>query len=301
MGLNSLQLGYFVRTAEIGQITLAAESLDVAQPALSQAIARLECQLGLVLLERHARGVSLTPAGEVFFGKAIELLAAESDAASAARSLARYERGVLEIGFLGDAPLMIARRVLDDFIATNPGVTVLLRGLPFPTRPVTRWLADVDGVVCHLPLPADGLEIATLWQEPRTVVLHSRHPLARRARLSVADVLDEGFYGHHSAVDPLWAAFWTLDDHRGTAPARITNDRAGSLPELVAAICSGRALRALPASTATAVATLGSGLAAFPLHDALPASCALVWSKPTSNPLVERLAESFAARAGAAG
>src|ERR1700731_752640 len=64
------QLHYFVTVAEEGQITRAAAKLHIAQPALSQAIAHLESELGVALLERHARGVSLTSAGEAFLPKA---------------------------------------------------------------------------------------------------------------------------------------------------------------------------------------------------------------------------------------
>ena len=51
-------------------MTRAARRLQLAQPALSQAIARLESQVGLRLLERNPRGVTVTPAGEAFLEKA---------------------------------------------------------------------------------------------------------------------------------------------------------------------------------------------------------------------------------------
>src|SRR5271165_6440278 len=85
-------LRYFVTVAEEGQVTRAAERLHIAQPALSQAIAQLECDLGLQLLERQPRGVTLTPAGEVFLEKARTVLAATKDAVLTAESLARTER-----------------------------------------------------------------------------------------------------------------------------------------------------------------------------------------------------------------
>ena len=95
------QLHYLVTVAEEGQITSAARKLHLAQPALSQAIAQLEAELGIELLERHPRGVTLTPAGETFLVKARRALAAEIDAAQTAQALARAARGAIAIGFVG--------------------------------------------------------------------------------------------------------------------------------------------------------------------------------------------------------
>ena len=68
--LRLRHLTYFVAIAERGQFAGAARSLGVAQPALSQAIAQLEAQVGVKLLDRHARGVTLTRAGERLYAKA---------------------------------------------------------------------------------------------------------------------------------------------------------------------------------------------------------------------------------------
>ncbi len=74
--LDLRQFLYFVTVVEEGQITRAATRLHVAQPALSQAIAKLEDSVGVRLLERHARGVTPTPAGAAFLEKARAALTA---------------------------------------------------------------------------------------------------------------------------------------------------------------------------------------------------------------------------------
>src|ERR1700694_2053288 len=103
---------YFVGVAEEGQITRAARNLHIAQPALSQAITHLETQLGVELLERPPRGVSLTDAGERFFTKARLALAAAADAELTAMSLTRAARNEIALGFLGSPPVLDAPALL---------------------------------------------------------------------------------------------------------------------------------------------------------------------------------------------
>jgi LysR family nitrogen assimilation transcriptional regulator len=67
--LTLRKLQCFVKTVELGSITQAAESLCIAQPALSLNIKQLEDCLGVALLTRHARGVDVTPAGELLYSR----------------------------------------------------------------------------------------------------------------------------------------------------------------------------------------------------------------------------------------
>lgn len=68
------QLAYFVKVVEVGNITRAAEQLNLAQTALGIQIRNLEDSLQIQLLDRHSRGVSATPAGMLLYQRAIEIL-----------------------------------------------------------------------------------------------------------------------------------------------------------------------------------------------------------------------------------
>src|SRR5258708_23639350 len=78
---NLRDLHFFVVAAEEGQMTRAATRLGVAQPALSQGIARLEGRVGTTLLERRARGVWLTPAVATVFARSRAVASAADEAA----------------------------------------------------------------------------------------------------------------------------------------------------------------------------------------------------------------------------
>jgi DNA-binding transcriptional LysR family regulator len=169
--LKQSHMAYFVKVAETGQITRAAQILHIAQPALSQAITQLEAQLGVKLLERHPRGVSLTPAGAVFLEKARVALDAQADAAATAASLARDLRGALRIGFLSVPPMLMAPNLLAAFARANPRVEVFSRELRYPTGRASSWLADVDVALCHSPVPDPEVEILPLREDALAVML----------------------------------------------------------------------------------------------------------------------------------
>jgi DNA-binding transcriptional LysR family regulator len=267
---------FLVAVAEEGQMTRAAYKLHISQPALSHAIAQLECQLGVKLLERHAHGVSLTSAGEAFVAKARPALAAVAEAESAAQPLAATTGGVIEFGFLGVPPGLDRPGPLEDFSQTHPATEVRFRELSFPFVPTATWLAEVDVAVCHVP-PADpGVWSQELRREPRVVLAPTRHPLAQCSQLCVADALEETFVGLHPSVEPTWAGFWSLDDHRGAPPKCVTLDRAFNPQELLASLAVRCAITTAPAYAAQVLSNVPTGVAAIPLRDADPSTIMLV-------------------------
>src|SRR6202035_3635574 len=153
------QLRYFVTVAEEGQITRAAARLHIAQPALSQAIAHLESELGVALLERHARGVTLTSAGEAVLPKARAAVASEREVEIAAESLTRSARGIIEMGFIGPPPTMNSPLLFDAFARARPEAQVCFHDLRFPCGTTTAWLEEVDAAFCHPPASEAGVHV----------------------------------------------------------------------------------------------------------------------------------------------
>jgi DNA-binding transcriptional LysR family regulator len=295
------QLRNFVTVAEDGQMTRAARKLHLAQPALSYSISQLESELGILLLERHARGVTLTAAGEAFLPKARAVLAAAEDALRTAQSLARATSGQMHVGYIGPPPTINAPELFDTFTEGHPDATVSFRELPFPYDPTSAWMEEVDVAFAHAPTSERGVCVQVVRVEPRAVVLPSGHPLAERSELSVADVVDDLFLAYHPEVQRAWAAFHNLDDHRG-APARLTTDHARTPPEMLAMMASRRAIATVPLSDARVIESVLRGVTAIPVIDAEPAMLSLVWREGAHNPCVHELvmiAASVAKRNGA--
>src|SRR5947209_4478544 len=282
------QLRNFVTVADDGQMTRAARTLHLAQPALSHSISQLESELGIVLLERHARGVALTPAGEAFLPKARAALAAADDALRTAESLARASSGAMEVGYIGPPPAVNARELFDAFTDAYPRATVSFRELPFPYDTTSAWIEEVDIAFAHSPASEHGICIQALRSEPRAMVVPGGHPLAERSELTVADVVDDLYLAYHPDVQAVWAGFHSLDDHRG-APARRTADHARTPPEMLTMMASRRAVTAVPLSDARVIESVLRGVVAIPLTDADPASLALVRREGAHNPCVDAL------------
>lgn len=287
-GFKRGHLLYFVTVAEEGQFTLAAQRLFIAQPALSQAIASLESDLGVQLLERHRRGVTLTPAGEVFLEKARAALAAEEDALLTTQSLVRADQRAILLGYLGLPPPLKNPDLIVAFTEAHPDIEISQHELPYPTLPTASWLREVDVAICSRPAADPNICFQPLRAEPRAVLAPKRHPLAQRRELTVAEVLDETFLGFHPSTDPAWAAFWGLDEYRG-GPARHLIPEARNAQERFGMLATGRGIAVVPARHAAVVVEILRGVVAIPLTDADPANITLVAHKDRRNPLVEAL------------
>jgi DNA-binding transcriptional LysR family regulator len=299
MSFRKDHLRYFVTVAEEGQITRAARRLAVAQPALSQAIAQLETELGLKLLERHTRGVKLTAEGEAFLAKARAVVDHERDVRLTAQSLARAAKSILEVGFVGPPPLMTSPELFGAFAAAHPEVEVSFRDLPFPCGTTRSWLEPVDVAICHCPQVEPGVRIQALRSEPRAIVVPESHRLAGSEQASATETLGERFIGYDPSVQPAWAAFHSLDDVRGGPPEDPTEDEVGTSMQMLSLLGGRRGVTAVPYCDARIVAQVLRGTAAVKLADAAPAAISLVWLAERENAIVAALAQVALERSSA--
>ncbi len=125
--MNLKQLRYFVAIAEERQITAAARRLNISQPPLSYELAQLERELGVRLVDRGPRGVTLTDAGRLLYGRAQQILsltsATELEVASAGKGLA----GTLPVGVDPSCAGLVPQERLLDLRSRYPQVAFELR------------------------------------------------------------------------------------------------------------------------------------------------------------------------------
>ncbi|MGL5818777.1 MAG: LysR family transcriptional regulator [Phycicoccus sp.] len=273
--------GIFVAVADEGHVGRVAERLRMAQPSVSQQVRRLEQDLGVRLLDRHARGVSLTSAGAAFLPAARTALAAEADARARARDTGSAWRTSLRIGLIGPLPDPYVTGVLGRFGAAHPDVELVTCQPRFPDHLAAVRDGSVDVAFVYPPYRTDG---SMRWQvirtEGRCVAMASTHPLAGSPNVRLADIAAEPVVGYSVPADPTWERFWTTADLREADPA--VGGRTDSITGLLALVGSGRAVAFFPDS---ARASLRVETVRFvPLSDVGPCELALAWRTELKTP-----------------
>ncbi|MFF4574347.1 LysR family transcriptional regulator [Streptomyces sp. NPDC001410] len=299
MDVHARDLRYFVAVAEELHFTRAAERLYVSQPALSKQIRALERQLGADLLQRDQHGVALTAAGEALLPHARRVLAAWEEGAAAVEAAKAAQRSTLVVGMStspGRGGLLPAIR--SRFTAAHPEATARLRQVSWedPTAGLADGSADVAFV--WLPLPDEERYAWTvLAEEPRLVALPDTHPLAARAEIDFADLLDEPFLALPKTAGPL-RDYWLALDARAGRPPRIGAEIAGA-EETYEALVAGLGVCLLAEGNAPLI-TLG-GVTTRPIRGIDPSRYALAWRREDEGrPLVRAYAEACRATAGSA-
>jgi DNA-binding transcriptional LysR family regulator len=177
-------LRYFVTVAEELHFGRAAERLHIAQPAVSQQIARLERELGVQLLDRSPRRVRLTDAGlRVLDAARDALVAADLVRTAASKSTSTTLR-------IGTAAGLTARleRGIDALRERAPDFDVVLVDLPVAARLNALRRGELDLALARGVLSAPGLTVLPTWSEPLHVIVSNRHPAAGRDSVTVAEM-----------------------------------------------------------------------------------------------------------------
>jgi DNA-binding transcriptional LysR family regulator len=176
------QLRYFVGVAREQSFSGAAVKLRVAQPALSRQVRLLEEELGVLLLERRARGVRLTTPGEVFLAKAVALLEQSEQAAHQARLSGHDQCGRIDVGYVWGLFHTLVPRCVADFRRQNPQVSVNLFDLTATQQAESLGRGRLDLGFIGFAFEADGARLAKkkIGQCAFMAALPSKHPAARR-------------------------------------------------------------------------------------------------------------------------
>lgn len=185
------QLRYFAKVADLENVTRAAEACHVSQPSLSQQIAKLERELGQPLFERLGRGVRLTEAGKTFKRYSDQILSLTEDART--RVTDDRDSGRITLAAIPTIAPYYLPGVLTRFAKEAPRVQVEI--VEETTANILRLLAEgaIDLAILALPIQAEHVYTKTLFTEELFAVLPSGHPLTKKPRVGLKDLVLEPF------------------------------------------------------------------------------------------------------------
>jgi DNA-binding transcriptional LysR family regulator len=187
------QLQYFGVLAEELHFGNAAARLGVAQPALSQAIRRLEQRLGFALFSRTSRRVRLTPQGGRILASTERVLRELRRGLADAREIAAGRTGGLTIGHTALSMLTVLPAVLRRYRQAQPAVRLSFRELSSAQQLDQLQAGYLDVAIVSGTFEGQGVATLELRRDPLIVVLHRSHRLAGRRSLPISQLASEPF------------------------------------------------------------------------------------------------------------
>jgi DNA-binding transcriptional LysR family regulator len=289
---------YFVAVAEELHFGRAAERLHMSQPPLSQAIKALEHRLGVRLLHRTTREVTLTTAGAVFLDACRTLVGASTAADAAVRQAADGQAGELRIGAVTSAFSDPLPRLLELFQAAHPRVDVRVREVDTHVAVQTLRRREIDVALARQLATPPGCERVTLRREPFVLAVP----------VSWAPASDEPWNLAATAELPwIWLPRSISPDYhdqvvaccRAAGFAPDARHLARSIYSQLAMVASGLGVALVPAGAAHRSEDPAASRVRFVrLEHSATIDLAAVWRRETS-PLVEGFIDSARAAIGA--
>ncbi|MDF0605072.1 LysR family transcriptional regulator [Neisseriaceae bacterium TC5R-5] len=197
-------LRYFVAVAEEGNITRAAERLHIAQPPLSRQIQQLEEELGVSLLVRGSRPLTLTEAGQFFYSHARQMLSQTRELASMTKRIGTIKRS-MSIGFVASALYGMLPKIIRRFRAEHNTIALSLHEMSSIEQISALKEGKIDIGFGRIRYEDPNVRRIVLREEALVVALPQEHPLASKATLSLLDILNETLIFFPQAPSPNFA------------------------------------------------------------------------------------------------
>ena len=196
--LDVKRLRVLREVAARGSFSAAAEALSYTQPAVSQQVAALEREAGATLVERGARGIRLTDAGEALVSHAEAIFARLAEAEAELEDIAGLRGGRLRLASFQTAGATLMPLAIATFRRRHPGVELsLAEAEPEESVPGLK-AAELDLALVFEPNAVEdpvyaGIELTHLLDDPLYAALPEEHPLARKRALRLRDLAGEAW------------------------------------------------------------------------------------------------------------
>lgn len=196
MDLAELQV--FAAVAKERSFSRAAARLHRTQPAVSQAVRRLEAELDERLFDRSSQGGRLTEAGEILLDYAQRLIRLKDEAEGAVRELQDLRRGRVLIG-ANEGAVHVLLPVIERFRRAHPHAQAEVRRVP--ARQMAREVLgrSLDFGVFTFPPREHGLRALPLGEDELVMLIGPSHPLAGRSQITMEEFGRQTVIAHNEA------------------------------------------------------------------------------------------------------
>jgi LysR family hydrogen peroxide-inducible transcriptional activator len=278
--VNLRDLRYLVALADTRHFGKAAERSFVSQPTLSAQIKKLENYLGVQLLERQPRRVTLTETGAKILPIARRILQDSDEIVSLARNEHDPLSGKIKVALIPTIGPYLLPLVTQRLRKQLPRLKLML--YEHQTQPLLERLraGDIELGILALPVPLDGLEARELYDEPFSVAMPNGSPLAKKHSVKLDDLsgetlllLEDGHCLRDQALDVC-----------SRIDVRESEDyRATSLETLRQMVAAGLGVTLLPELATRGPFGSGHGLTVKPFAKPVPSrTVGAVWRKSSS-------------------
>jgi DNA-binding transcriptional LysR family regulator len=275
-------LRYFVAVAEELHFRRAAERLYVAQPAVSEQVRKLEEELGVRLLDRTQRSVSLTDAGVALLREARRVLHQAEVAKLAARNARDHATSCLRIGYVPASLPAIVPRTLQRLAAAMPHLETSLEPGPDLELIAALRAERLDAAIVTLPARTPGLRTTALGGQRAVAAFPAGHDHAVKSEIRLEQVAPERIVVlPRGANRPFYDAVVASCRDAGLSPTLVEMPEA-HVERALLAVASGAGMALLPECVAERY--VAPGVRFVPLHGDQPAfATAVVTRRDTAH------------------
>jgi DNA-binding transcriptional LysR family regulator len=232
--MDLAELEVLVAVAQEKGFSRAAERLARTQPAVSQAIRRLEEEVGTRLVDRSSKDGTLTAAGQLLYGHAQQLLNLRLAAETAVRELHHLERGRVAVA-ANEYTVLHLLDALAEFRRRHPKLRVEVKRSLASEIPSEVLGRDVElGIVTYRP-HQPGLTVVPMTTDEIVLLVAPRHPLAGRARVTIRELGGEVFLAHNVRSPHRERVVKAFERHRTPLQIRMELPTLDAIHRLVAA------------------------------------------------------------------
>jgi DNA-binding transcriptional LysR family regulator len=219
MDIRSLR--YFLSVIRTGTVGAAAAENFVTQPAVSLQLRKLETDAGQKLFVRRGRKLVPTGAGQALAARAEEIVRALDALNAELRGLSQLEHGHLRMGNTDAASVYVLPEVYRAFHRSYPGVRIEIT--IGDTRHLLDALASARIELATVTLPAEvaGLVVHSIYREDLVAVAQPDHPLARKRRVRLQELAEEGIIAYPSGSTTRRMVDAVFESHRVSVRARM--------------------------------------------------------------------------------